>query len=114
MITLNLPLPPSTNELFFNLPKGGRAKTRAYESWIEEAGWELKRQKQKPVKGRVSIEYLVSEDTGCDLGNLEKAATDLLVTHNLIEGDSRKIVREITMRWRAGMTGIQVLVRPTI
>ena len=33
-----LPVPPSANGLFRNLPRGGRAKTRAYETWLSEAG----------------------------------------------------------------------------
>ncbi len=33
-VTLYLPMPPSVNKLFRNLPNGGRAKTLAYRVWI--------------------------------------------------------------------------------
>ena len=46
-----------------------------------------------------------------DLGNLEKAATDLLVTYGMIDGDDRKTVRQITMKW-ADVVLCDIVVRP--
>lgn len=37
MIECTLPIPPSTNNLYFNLKRGGRAKTVAYKDWLKEA-----------------------------------------------------------------------------
>lgn len=38
MIEATLPLPPSANNLFVNLKKGGRAKSMAYKDWRRTAG----------------------------------------------------------------------------
>lgn len=38
-LTIDMPLPPSTNNLFVNLKGGGRAKSSAYKAWINEARW---------------------------------------------------------------------------
>jgi Holliday junction resolvase RusA-like endonuclease len=112
MIVLDLPIPPSTNDLFANVSreqraaakaKGmnlpGRVRTKKYTAWITEAGWMLKAQRQSPVKGPVQIEYQVAEKTKADLGNLEKAATDLLVSHGMIDGDDPSVVKRIVMAW---------------
>lgn len=37
MIEATLPLPPSTNNLFFTLKTGGRAKTAIYKQWTKDA-----------------------------------------------------------------------------
>jgi Holliday junction resolvase RusA-like endonuclease len=34
---VKLPLPPSANKLFFNVPGKGRVKTRAYKNWRRNA-----------------------------------------------------------------------------
>lgn len=124
---INLPLPPSTNNLFRNWtdaekargrhlqPNGkqkkGRPKSERYCSWLNAAGWELKLQKPKPVKGRVHITITLSERSRLDLGNCEKAVVDLLVEHRIIEGDSKAFVRGITLLWGA-VEGVRVSVQP--
>jgi crossover junction endodeoxyribonuclease RusA len=95
-----LPLPPSTNNLFANNRKtGGRYSTQNYKAWQEEAGWELKKQKVKYVGGKIKITYLVNKPDGKrrDLGNYEKALSDLLVKHSIIDDDSH--IEEFSMRW---------------
>lgn len=114
MIRLVLPIPTSTNKLFKNVRGRGRVKTKEYESWIEEAGWKLITQRQKPIRGPVEIEYLVGDDTGADLSNLIKATEDLLVRHRLIEDDKREIVRKFSMEFMPGTEGIRVTVRPVV
>lgn len=37
MIEATLPLPPSTNHLYINLKRGGRAKSAAYKDWLRIA-----------------------------------------------------------------------------
>lgn len=126
-IVVTLPAPPSVNELFFNTTtaqraaaatKGrslpGRLKSEKYRSWINHAGWELKAARQQPIHGPVAITYLVPDKGGCDLGNLEKATTDLLVRHQLIDGDGRKIVRKIAMEWSPDVEGVRVTVRACV
>lgn len=96
-----LPFPPSVNGLFINT-RHGRARSSKYDQWVQEAGWELKRQRPSKFKGPVVLFYNLQEvrdKRKRDLGNLEKAVTDLLVTHQVIEADDSTIVREIHMCW---------------
>ena len=36
-VTLVIPMPPSVNGLFRNVPKVGRVRTRTYLRWIDES-----------------------------------------------------------------------------
>ncbi len=69
----------------------------------------LKQQRPKPIRGPVAIDYLVEDKGEIDIGNLEKAITDLLVAHGMIEGDGREVVRRIAMEW-ANVEGVRVTV----
>lgn len=83
--TLRLPIPPSVNGMFKNLmPRGGkpggRAKTRDYKNWIDEASVELRQQNCERVSGHVLIVLSVERDSlECDIDNRIKALLDLLV-----------------------------------
>lgn len=100
VVLTGLPIPPSVNNLFFNLPGGGRRKSERYMTWRNAAGWDVRAQKAKRVRGPVYLTYFFEEGaTKADLGNLEKAATDLLVDLNIIDGDGPEIVRGITLLW---------------
>lgn len=72
----------------------------------------LKQQKAKAIKGPVSIDYQVEDAGRFDLPNVEKALTDLLVTHGMIEGDGRDVVRKISMEWASDVSGCRVTVKP--
>jgi crossover junction endodeoxyribonuclease RusA len=93
-------------------PGKGRVKTSEYRAWRIEAGWMLKMAKQQPISGPVSISYEIEDKGRADLGNLEKAITDLLVSHGMIEGDNREVVRRIAMEW-AQVEGVRVTVQST-
>lgn len=113
MSTFILPMPPSSNSLWANSKSGGRFRTQKYEDWIHEAGWELKRQRPSKVAGPVQLLYEFQEATDRrkrDLGNLEKATTDLLVSHGIIEADDNTIVRGIRLKWDAEVEGVRVTV----
>lgn len=96
-----LPFPPSVNNLFVNAGKRGRIKSSRYEIWLNEAGWELKR--QRPVKhaGPVSVTIALcpSDKRRRDADNGCKAVLDLLVKHQVIEGDDNRFVKAVTARW---------------
>jgi Holliday junction resolvase RusA-like endonuclease len=112
-VTIGLPMPPSTNNLFRNKGRA-RERTPQYDAWIKAAGWQLVAQRPPPVRGRVSILIEVSDAESTDtwdVANREKATVDLLVSHRIIPGDSKRWVREITMRW-ANCEGVRVTVRP--
>jgi crossover junction endodeoxyribonuclease RusA len=107
-----LPFPPSVNNLFAN-GKYGRYRTQRYDSWILEAGSEIRRQRPSKVDGPVILTYEFQEGQDRrkrDLGNLEKAVTDLLVSHEIIKADDGSIVREIKLKWNAEVIGVRVTV----
>jgi Holliday junction resolvase RusA-like endonuclease len=112
MTTFTLPFPPSVNNLFMN-GKHGRFRSQRYDSWIQEAGCEIMRQRPKKVAGPVILTYEFQEGKDKrkrDLGNLEKAPTDLLVSHGIISADDGSIVREIKLKWNAEVEGVRVTV----
>lgn len=108
--TFKLPIPPSVNAMFANLPGRGRIKTSAYKSWITEAGWEVLRAKPKLIKGRVMMAIYAgkTDNRRRDLDNLIKSVSDLMVSHGVIEDDSK--VWDIRARWEPGLEGLTVTV----
>lgn len=112
-VEFSVPFPPSVNALFANrkqVGKRGRIATPAYTAWRVEAGLKVNVQRVPHMPGPVSLEYTVADQGRCDLGNLEKALTDLLVSSLIIDGDSRKTVRSIKMEW-GNVEGAHVIVR---
>jgi Holliday junction resolvase RusA-like endonuclease len=112
-----IPIPPSTNALWFNLPNGkGRARTKAYCAWLTAAGWELKAQHVCPVPDRfVSLAvYAGLTERERDLDNILKAIGDLLQHNGIIEND-RAIVQIRALWDRTVPTDrVRVEVRKTI
>lgn len=112
MIVLHLDMPPSVNNLYFNRKGKGRIRTPEYVNWQIKAGWQIQVARQKPISGPVEVTYRFVDAGRADLGNLEKAVTDLLVKHRLIEGDHRQIVRDIHLKWAPDVLGCHVVVSP--
>lgn len=112
VVVLDLPMPPTTNNLFINRGKS-RIDSPKYAAWKRLAGWELLRQHPPRIRGPVSVLIEVSlqesNDTW-DLCNREKATMDLLVTQGVIQGDNRPIVREFGMRW-TDVAGVRVTIK---
>lgn len=113
MIVVHLPLPPSVNRLWRSV--GRRViKSPEYRAWINQAGYALNQQHPGSIKGRVELTYAVGK-TRRDLGNLEKAATDLLVNHGVIEDDGPNIVRRIVSELDPSVgEGVRVTIRPYV
>ena len=111
MTSFILPMPPSSNGLFANGKNGGRFKTQRYCDWINAAGVEILRQRPQKFVGPVTLLYEVQRPKGrrFDLGNREKALTDLLVSHRIIQADDDTIVQEIRLKW-AEIEGVRVTV----
>jgi crossover junction endodeoxyribonuclease RusA len=101
MISLTLPLPPSTNSLYRNVRGKGRVKTQRYQTWLNAAGWHVKEQRPKPIKGPVIIHIKLDlRNKGRkDCSNYIKALEDLLVSHKLIADDSWETVRSVLVDW---------------
>ncbi len=110
-MTYDLPLPPSVNALYKNTPNG-RAKTDNYLDWITLARSALRKQKGRPIFDPVRLRYLVTETSRIDLGNHEKPLTDLLVFHGILENDSKKFVRGISLEWSPEVEGVRVVIEP--
>lgn len=88
--------PPSANNLFFN-GKKGRVKSTEYRLWQTTAGLQLNIQRARPCIGQVAVDYSVPRNNRRDLGNYEKALSDLVVKHGVISDDRR--IGWITLRW---------------
>lgn len=113
-VTLTMPMPPSTNNLFVNRGRK-RARSSKYDLWVTAAGWELKRQRASHVAGPVSLAFEFEEgidNRKRDISNLIKAPEDLLVRHGVITADDNSIVREISMKWSRSVKGCQVTIVP--
>lgn len=89
MTAINLPYPPTTNNLFKNVGRG-RARTDQYNRWIQHGTAMILQQRPQKVAGPYSL-YLraVRPDRRArDLGNLEKPISDLLVKCGVVRDDS--------------------------
>lgn len=102
-VTIFLPMPPSANALYANAEGGGRFKTKEYTDWLDEAGWRLQEQRPGRIAGRYVIEIEIpraADNRRRDLGNREKAVSDLLVKQRVIQDDS--LAERIVSTWGDG------------
>lgn len=87
---LHVPVPPSVNSLYRNLPGRGRVKTKDYSAWFANARNVVRLQKPGVVRGPVVIILCVDrQGVGSDLDNRVKALFDLIVKLGVIEDDSK-------------------------
>jgi Holliday junction resolvase RusA-like endonuclease len=95
-ITLRLPVPPSTNALYRNVPRLGRVKARAYKNWIAAADAHLMAQKRLLVRlsGPLEVWIKLPRGTRGDVSNRIKGLEDYLVSRE-ITGDDRHNARVI-------------------
>lgn len=100
-VRLALPFPPSVNALYRAV--GGRSiLSEKYRKWKVQAGLSLLEQRPAKLKGPVcvQVELHPSDRRRRDIDNAGfKAILDLLVTHEVIEADDSRCVKEITGRW---------------
>lgn len=86
---LDLPFPPSSNNLFATF-RNRRIRTRRYEAWLADAGASVMEQRPEKVAGPffATITLVRPDRRKRDLDGLAKAPLDLLVKHGIIEDDS--------------------------
>jgi len=100
---LTLPMPPSVNKCWRNVPGKGRVKTKVYKEWRLGARWAIWNQRYPPLeKGTVHLNITVEEPAlkrSRDIDNLIKPILDALVEARVLEDDKSKIVRGLTIRW---------------
>ena len=84
-LIIDLPLPPSTNNLYYNVQGKGRVKSREYRKWQESVvlrfrniGW---------FEDAVSVHIRVPHDRRRDIDNYAKPILDALVNHGVIRDD---------------------------
>ena len=114
MIVINLPFPVSTNNMFVNGSRG-RFRSQKYDSWIQEAGTEIMRQRPPRTIGPVNLifEFQDGRDNRKrDVTNLIKAPEDLLVKHGIISADDGSIVRRVTAAWSVEVEGVKITIEP--
>jgi Holliday junction resolvase RusA-like endonuclease len=113
-MTYDLPVPPSSNNGYFNNQWGGRTKTKEVDAWKVEAGQMLRRQKPVALTRRVDLLIEVDE-SACsvqsDITNRVKFVEDLLVAHGVLKNDSMKYVASVTSRWAKGIGACRVTVK---
>lgn len=96
-VRLSLPFPPTTNNLFVNVPGKGRVKSPTYRKWLSAASsecWGV-----KGVLGRYHLTLTAErpDRRARDLSNLIKAVEDLLTHVGLIEDDY--LAETILLSW---------------
>lgn len=86
-VRIVLPIPPSLNSSYTNVPGRGRVPTAALRQWKCDAGWRLNIQRPRKISGpyRFAI-YLPARMAG-DVDNRIKAALDLLVARGVTDDD---------------------------
>lgn len=109
-VKIVIPTPPSVNELTRNRtseeiarakalgkPVRGRKRTARYLTWLAGAGAMLNAQKPGKVIGPYTLSLIVPRNKRRDVSNYEKAVSDLLQTHGVIEND--KLAEWIIIGW---------------
>lgn len=100
MIVYDLPLPPSTNNLFSTGLGRKRYVSAKYNTWRKDADRFLMAQgRLEVISGPVQVRITIRDDVHRDLDNCCKAILDFLVSHGIIEDDRREIVRSIFLTW---------------
>ena len=99
--SIELLSPPPVNNLFRNIPGRGRVISDRYARWRRDAGWQLQQQRPKKHIGPVTIliEVKAPDNRRRDIDGQVKACLDLLVSHQIIEGDDSRFVKEVSARW---------------
>lgn len=114
MTIICLPMPPSSNNMYVNGTRG-RFRSQKYDEWIQEAGWELVRQRPAKVVGRVVLNFVFEEKRDkrkFDITNRIKPTEDLLVKHGIIEADDCTIVRGISASFSESVQGVRIEITP--
>jgi crossover junction endodeoxyribonuclease RusA len=93
-----LPLPPSVNNLFLNVARGGRVKTAKYRAWEKDVDAKMPPGIVK-LQGDVIAVYTYGrpDRRRRDVANLEKAASDPMPGGGVLVSDPN--CGDIRLRW---------------
>lgn len=112
-LVLTLPYPPTANHLFVNNRRtGGRFASAEYKAWQQYASLLLNTQHPPQIKGPVQVQYIYGrpDRRARDVFNLEKAISDTLVKHKIIEDDS--LIQRGIVEWNSNMRDVKIIVTP--
>lgn len=90
-IRIQLPLPPSINGSYANVPGKGRVATPALRQWKKDAGWMLQSQRPARVEGAYRFAIYLPSYTRGDVDNRTKCVMDLLVAHGITPDDRHAV-----------------------
>lgn len=95
-----IPMPPSLNNAFLNVPGKGRVRSGAYKAWADEAGWMVKARRNGAISEPVSvaIDIRPANKRAFDLDNRVKPCLDILVSCGVLSDDSNKFVKAVSVR----------------
>ena len=100
VVTIELSqLPPSANAIWIWTPRGV-ARSPSYRIWRDASLWELKAAKPAKIAGPYALHLRFNRTCKggkADLGNLEKATSDVLQAAGVIEDD--KHAQHIESEW---------------
>lgn len=110
--SVEIPLPPSLNNAFFNRKQGGRVKTPAYKKWCNEAGWTIRAfvPADASIKGPFRISINLPRTMNGDIDNRVKGIVDALVVSGRIDDDRH--MEELHVRRRHDKETVLVHVKP--
>lgn len=104
-------LPPSANRLWRRSGRRIHINPK-YAAWMLQSGKEIMEQRPRKHEGpyKLGIQAVRPDKRKRDLGNLEKACSDLLQKHGIVRDDSD--CELITMRWVTVGAGVRLTVEP--
>jgi len=109
-VSFTMPVPPSVNECFRNLPGKGRVATKVYRDWIDYALTNLRLQQLPIIHGHVLVNmgFEIMGDRG-DVDNRIKPTLDVLTKAGLIV-DDRFVVSPVASKlpYVNGMAHIEI------
>lgn len=113
MIVLDLPFPPSVNNMH-TVVRGRKIVSKAYRGWKDEAAWAAKLAKVERMSGPVdiAIEIVAPDRRRRDCDNAIKPVVDALVSARLIDGDDARFVRKVSSEWVSVGPACRVTIRP--
>lgn len=108
-------IPPSTNNLYANVPRRGRVKTERYRTWLQAAGWDMKRYHNVRWNEPVYLAIVIGKlRANADVSNRVKAIEDLLVAHRIIPGDTVQWIRGVDIRLsQKQFDGVEISITPS-
>ena len=96
-VTLNLPLPPSVNGAWANIPGKGRVRSAPYRRWHKLAFDEMRLQRPNKIPGTFAVVINAGRiNRRCDIDNRIKPLLDLL-KGEVVEDDS--LCQRVSAGW---------------